>query len=223
MSGWLIPALGVLRKFRCSNPEGEEEMVTIGDTSRIVMVAPDGTQTDVAILPSVLQGGEGSGGSRLAMSDGMLYATSGGWVEDIPADRMPLMAAVVAVGEDGSVEEVANTWDFEASENPDGFVLESHPYGLAAGPDGLLWVADAGANTVYTVDPESGEITLVATLDGVESPLPNPGSRRRYGNGSSANRALCQRRMAVPMSRCFLASPFCLVQPRSSGSAQRVK
>jgi glyoxylase-like metal-dependent hydrolase (beta-lactamase superfamily II)/sugar lactone lactonase YvrE len=156
------------------NPESGEEMTaTLGSTARIVMVSPDGTQTDVATLPSILQGGEASGGSRLAMLDGVLYATSGAWLETAPGDRLPLMAAVVAVGEDGSMEEVANTWDIEASENPDGFVLESHPYGLAASEDGLLWVADAGANTVLTVDPESGEVSLVATLDGVPSPLPN--------------------------------------------------
>ena len=153
---------------------GEMMTVTIGETARIVMVAPDGTQTDVATLPSVLMGDEATGGSRLALLDGTLYATSGGWFEGIADERLPLMASVVAVGEDGSVEEIASTWDIEASENPGGFALDTHPYGLAAGPDGMLWVADAGANAVFKVDPESREISTVAVIDGVPIPLPNP-------------------------------------------------
>jgi glyoxylase-like metal-dependent hydrolase (beta-lactamase superfamily II)/predicted SnoaL-like aldol condensation-catalyzing enzyme len=174
---WVVDSgVGGDEEISMPDPESGEEMtVTIGEPSRVVMVAPDGTQTEVATLPSVLQGGEASGGNRLALLDGALYATSGGWLEAIPVDRMPLMAAVVSIREDGTVEEVANTWDYEVENNPDGFVIEAHPYGLAAGPDGLLWVADAGANAVYTVDPESGEVTLVATIGGVEGPMPNPG------------------------------------------------
>lgn len=173
---WVVDSgVGGDQELTMPNPEtGEEETITIGDSSRIVMIAPDGTQTEVAFLPSVLQGGEGSGGNRLAVLDGVLYATSGGWLDSIPLDRMPGMAAIVAVNEDGSVEEVGTTWDIEAAENPDGFLVEAHPYGLAAGPDGLLWVADAGANAIYTVDPASGEVSLVAAIDGIEGPMPNP-------------------------------------------------
>ncbi len=212
---WVVDSgIGGEEEMTMPNPEtGEEDLITIGDSSRIVMIAPDGTQTDIATLPSVLQGGEGSGGSRLAVLDGVLYATSGGWLEGIPVDRMPLMAAVVAVNEDGSVEEITNTWDFEATENPDGFVLESHPYGLAAGADGLLWVADAGANTVYTVDPESGEISLVATIDGVASPLPNP-ARGCYGDGLGADGYCANRRWR---SVCFVATWLSLLAWCSKG------
>jgi SMP-30/Gluconolactonase/LRE-like region len=84
------------------------------------------------------------------------------------------MSTVVKL-ENEAITQVADTWAFESAQNPDGFVKESHPYGLAAGPDSKLWIADAGANTVYTVDPMSGDITLVATLGGIAGPLPNPG------------------------------------------------
>jgi glyoxylase-like metal-dependent hydrolase (beta-lactamase superfamily II) len=173
---WVVDSgVGGDEAISMPDPESGEVMtVTVGNSSRIIMVAPDGTQTDVAVLPSVLIGEEASGGSRLAMLDGVLYATSGGWQEGIPIERIPLIGSVVAVGEDGSVEEVADLWATEQAENPDGFGLEAHPYGLAAGPDGLLWVADAGANAVFTVDPASGEVTTVATIGGIESPMPNP-------------------------------------------------
>lgn len=171
---WVIDAgVGGDMEIPFVNPEtGEEENVLVGDTSRIVMVSPDGEQTEVATLPSLLTSQEANGGSRLAVLDGVLYATSGGWIEAAGDEAMPLMASIVEVG-NGEVMEVANAWALETAENPDGFILEAHPYGLTAGPDGLLWVADAGANSLFTVDPTSGEMSIVAVFDGVESPLPN--------------------------------------------------
>lgn len=137
------------------------------------MIAPDGTLTDVAFLPSVQLPQEASGGSRLALLNGVLYATSGGWVASSGPEPFPKMATVVKVDQ-GETVVVADTWAFEDAHNPDGFIKESHPYGLAAGPDGMLWVADAGANTLLKVDPLSGEVVLVVTFAGIASPLPNP-------------------------------------------------
>ncbi len=146
----------------------------MGDTARIVRIAPDGTQTEVATLPSISVGMDTLGGARLALLDGELYATSGQWLGDLGPDRMDLAAAVVHVAADGTVEEVGNTWDLEEADNPGSFVVDSHPYGLAAGPDGRLWVADAGGNTLLAVDPATGEVTLQAVFDGIPGPMPNP-------------------------------------------------
>lgn len=145
----------------------------VGDTAQVVRVAPDGTQTVAGKLPSVLTGEEASGGSRLALLNGTLYGTSGGWLESIGPEPMPNMAAVVKI-DGGQVSEVANTWTLENSQNPDGYIKESHPYGMAAGPDGMLWVADAGANDLLKVDPATGNVTLVATFSGIPGPSPNP-------------------------------------------------
>ena len=171
---WVIESgMGGDQQFSMTDPQtGEEVTVSAGNTARIVMIAPDGTQTEVAALPSIVLPEDTSGGNRLAILDGELYATSGAWVEGAGDERLPLVAAVVHIGDE--LTEVANTWDTEAANNPDGFILEAHPYGLAAGPDGLLWVADAGANALYTVDPTSGEVTLVTVFDGIPGPLPNP-------------------------------------------------
>jgi glyoxylase-like metal-dependent hydrolase (beta-lactamase superfamily II)/sugar lactone lactonase YvrE len=170
---WVIEAgVGGEEQVPMTDPEtGEEVTLSMGDSARIVMVAPDGTQTEVAALPSIVLPEDTSGGNRLALLDGELYATSGAWVAEAGEDRLPLVAAVVHVGDE--LTEVANLWDIEAADNPDGFILESHPYGMAAGPDGLLWIADAGANALYTVDPASGEVTLVTVFDGIPGPLPN--------------------------------------------------
>jgi sugar lactone lactonase YvrE len=172
---WVIDSgTGGEQTIEGTNPDtGEKITATVGDSARIVKVSADGTQTDVANLPSIFTGQEATGGARMALLDGTLYATSGFWVETSGPSPLPLMSTVVKL-ENDTITQVADTWAFENSNNPDGFIKESHPYGLAAGPDGNLWVADAGANTVYKVNPSSGDITLVATLAGITGPLPNP-------------------------------------------------
>jgi len=153
---------------------GESATATYGESARVVRIDPDGTQTVVATLPSMVVGTETLGGARLALVDGTLYATSGGWI-DVPSPiPSPAMAAVVKI-EEGVVTPVASGWELEAGQNLDGFIVESHPYDLTLGPDGVLWVADAGANDLLKVDPMSGDIQVVAVFaEGVPSPLPNP-------------------------------------------------
>ena len=153
---------------------GQPATATVGDTARIVRVSAEGEQTVVTELPSIMMGQEASGGARLALIGETVYATNGVWAEFNSGEALPLMASVVRL-EGDAVSEVANLWTFENAENPDGFIRESHPYGLAAGSDGMLYLTDAGANTLFRIDPESGETTLLATFEGVPGPLPNPG------------------------------------------------
>jgi sugar lactone lactonase YvrE len=156
------------------NPQsGEPIEAMVGETARIVQIAPDGTQTDVAHLPSVNTGMDVIGGARLAEVGGALYATVGQWMGDPASERPPLMGAVVQIA-DGAVTEVANTWAWEASENPDGHIYDSHPYGLAAGADGALIVADAAGNGLLSVDPATGAIETLAVFEGIPGmPFPN--------------------------------------------------
>jgi sugar lactone lactonase YvrE len=175
-SVWVIDSgVGGDTEIEFFNPDtGEQETATIGDTARVVKIASDGTQTVAANLPSVLVGTEALGGARLALVDGALYATNGGWIETSgPSPAAPTIAAVVKI-EDGEAVPIASLWALENSRNPDGFIKESHPYGLLAGPDGNLWVADAGGNTLIRVVLNSDGVDVVAAFDGVPSPLPNP-------------------------------------------------
>ncbi|MCB0063433.1 MAG: ScyD/ScyE family protein [Caldilineaceae bacterium] len=143
-----------------------------GESARVVRIDADGTTTDVAMLPSIAAGQDIIGGARLALLDGTLYATVGQWYGGL-GDRPANLAAVVTVGEDG-ITEVANTWEIENGQNPDPHTVDTHPYGIAAGPDGMLWVADAGANDLLKLDPATGEAELVAVFAGLPGPFPNP-------------------------------------------------
>ncbi|MBB6099620.1 sugar lactone lactonase YvrE [Deinobacterium chartae] len=156
------------------SPEGTVGPAKFGESARVVRVAPDGTQTVIATLPSLLGGMEAVGGARLAWLGNTLYATSGDWSEANEGSRPAKMSAVVRL-EGGSATEVANTWDLEATRNPDGYEKYSHPYAMAAGPDGKLWVADAGANNLLRVDPASGVVELVAVMPAQPSAQANPG------------------------------------------------
>lgn len=156
------------------NPDTGETMEgSYGSTARVLALAPDGTQSVLAMLPSVFTGFDTSGGAGLALVGGTLYATASGWVGMQGVERPPLFASIVRV-EDGDATLVADTWAFEEANNPDGFTLESHPYRLAAGADGTLWVTEAGANELLRVDPATGAVTLVTVFAGVPGPMANP-------------------------------------------------
>jgi hypothetical protein len=114
------------------------------------------------------------------------------------------MAVVVKVA-NGEAVELADTWAFEAANNPDPYLIHSHPYDLEAGPDGMLWVTEAGGNGLIKVDPDSGKIELIAVFDGVISPIPNA-SRGRCPTPPACPRPLRKRRPSpAPPSLPFSA------------------
>ncbi len=144
-----------------------------GETARLVRVTPDGTQADMGNLPSLGFADGPEGANRIVMLDGQLYVSSMGWSDGSSVDRLPHFAAVLRY-DDGQFTEVGNTWDLEKSQNPEGALVESHTYGLTAGPDGMLWIADAAGNDLLTMDPSTGEVTLKAVFGPYPGPIPNP-------------------------------------------------
>lgn len=173
---WTIDAgTGGDREIPFISPQTlEPTLATVGNTARVTEVSPDGEQRTLARLPSISVGQENIGGANLALQNGTLYATNGQWAEGAGIERIPKVAAVVEISDEGS-KEVASTWDFEQSQNPDGFSKNSNPYGLAPGPDGDLLVGDAAANDLLKVDPQSGEIETLAVFEGLPAQQPNPG------------------------------------------------
>jgi hypothetical protein len=147
-----------------------------GETARVVRLTSEGVESVVATLPSLIFPADptfNSGGAGLAMIGDQIYVTTGMWWPVGDVERPTGVSAVVRL-EDGHGVEVANTWDVERAQNPDGWELATNPYGLASGPDGHLWVADAAANTLLRIDPETGEVTVVTAFEGMPGPIPNP-------------------------------------------------
>jgi|GEM_PF-100711 len=173
---WVIDSgVGGINEASAVDPNtGELVTAKVGNTARVMEVQPDGTLTEISTLPSVMAGTDTTGGARLVILNGALYATSGVWTAAASEKALPNTASILEVRQ-GDVREIAQTWKIEKETNPDGFVFESHPYGMTAGPDDMLYVADAGANALLRVDPTSGAIDVVTMFEGVASPVPNPG------------------------------------------------
>lgn len=153
----------------------ETEPATFGITSQVVALSTDGEQSVVAMLPSIAVGQDFLGGARLVEVDGTLYVTVGVWIsflgDEVTIDNYSEVVSIT----DGEVTSVADFWAHELENNPDETTnLETHPYGIAAGSDGLLYVADAAANALISVDPATGETATVAAFDGLPGVFPNP-------------------------------------------------
>jgi sugar lactone lactonase YvrE len=144
-----------------------------GESARLVRVSPDGTQSDMATMPSLHFGEEFLGASRVVAVGDAVYITSGEWGEGLEIDRPAHMAALVRY-QDGELTDVATTWPIERDENPAGALVETHPYGLTEGPNGMLWLADAAGNTLFRIDPASGDMDLIAVFEALPGPIPNP-------------------------------------------------
>jgi sugar lactone lactonase YvrE len=152
---------------------GQIGKLAFGLTARLVRVDPDGTQTDViSDLPSIILPDAPIGAARLAMWNGALYFTSGGWQEGT-GPRGANAAALLRLDGD-HVTEVLNTWDIEESQNPAGALVEAHPFGITVGPDNALWIADAAGNDLFRVMTPSDSPELITVFDALPSPVPNP-------------------------------------------------
>ncbi len=132
----------------------------IGTTGRILKI--DGGQSSVVAsgLQSIALGpaNEMVGPNNIAFVGQTLYAVVG-QMNALPTGTQTF-SLLVKIGADGKAETVADLGQYEKDTTPDGTVPDSTPFGLAAGPDASLYVADAGGNDLLKVTP-SGEVSTV--------------------------------------------------------------
>ncbi|MDP9359729.1 MAG: ScyD/ScyE family protein [Chloroflexota bacterium] len=148
---------------------------TRGTSGQVSRIAPDGTKAAVATgLPSFALGGfEVVGPAGLVTAQGALWLATSHFVPGV--GPRPNEAAVLRVDPaSGAVTTVGDLGAAEQEANPDGFIIESDPYGLVMGADGNLYVAEAGANALYRVDPASGQLSRVTVFAGLLGTEPNP-------------------------------------------------
>jgi hypothetical protein len=141
-----------------------------GLTGAVTRVGVDGTERVLEGLPSAGSGPEIGGVSDVThTTDGSMYVIMN--LGDDPASRADLPAAMadagwlVKVGDDGTLEPVADVAAFESENDPDagmGGEVDSNPFGIVATDAGIA-VADAGANDVLSVG-DDGSVSLLAVI-----------------------------------------------------------
>jgi hypothetical protein len=175
--------------------------LTRGTTGQVTAVSPDGTQSVVASgLPSY---SAGSGPGGIVLGEGVLWITIGGAavisnIEPLENENSILQIDVAT----GEVTQIAELGTFEVENNPDGTDLNPNLYGMDIGADGQLYVADAGGNTVFRVDPASSPYWALSRIRLCRSRKPPRLRKRRM---SSRHRRL-PLRSRVRRSRCRPAS-----------------
>ncbi len=149
-------------------PEGEAT-VGMGMTGRVISIAPDGATTDVVMgLPSYNMGTETLGVYRaIPQGDALWVVFSGSGAGTFGAfwgdSVVELDAATLAA------RRVINLQGFEAANDPDGNGYDSNVADIAWGPDGTLYIIDAGGNDLLSWTEADG-LQLVAVWP--DNPVP---------------------------------------------------
>lgn len=137
-----------------------DEAVTRGFTGQVSQVDPDGVQS--VTISELASYSIGVGPTGIAVQDGMVYFSIGGaavqaGVEPLEGEN-GLHRYDPATGETVQLAEF-NTYEVE--NNPDGTDVNPNLYAVSVGDsDGRITVNDAGSNTIFSVDPETGEFQL---------------------------------------------------------------
>ena len=144
--------------------EGEEgPPPTRGFSGQVSAVSPDGEQSVIAEgLPSY---SEGVGPAGIVVVDGQVWITTGGAAVALGIEPLENEDSVLVIDPaTGETTQLVELWSYEQENNPDGTDVNPNLYGLDIGADGQLYVADAGGNTVYRVDPATGEFALLGIV-----------------------------------------------------------
>ena len=158
-------------------PEPTEPITMYGATGSVVAILADGTVSDVATgLPSFTFGTEVVGPAGIDIENGIAYVATGG--VGPATGTVPALAGRAAVWsidlQSGEATIVADLETYEIEQNPDPYHIDSDPYGLVIGEDGMIYVADAGGNDIVKVDPATGETSILAVIPGLPGQQPNP-------------------------------------------------
>jgi hypothetical protein len=156
---------GITLTMKCWSGTGSVSRLWRGQQERIVTGLPS-----YFITLSNFPGGP----QDISFAGGRAFVTLG-WGGN-PAERSLLDAAAAAAGSliqltpGGQWRVIADVAGFEATDNPDGSIVDSNPYGLLAEP-ARRFVADAGGNSILEIEP-NGSIHLLATLPSTPAPPP---------------------------------------------------
>jgi hypothetical protein len=154
--------------FTMVGPEGEAT-VQAGLTGRIVSIAPDGTATDIISgLPSYASPQETTGVYRIIPNGDSLWLIFTGtasqnvgayWADAVVEFDTATLA----------VKRIIHLNNIEAAEDPDGNGYDTNVTDIAWGPDGTLYITDAGGNDLLSWTEADGLQVVQAWPD---NPVP---------------------------------------------------
>lgn len=137
---------------------------TTGNNSRLLKVAPDGTQTVVLDNLSNFSLGVGDpvGVQRVLVTGDSLWILL---AEGAPS--VPFTTALIELDlATNRIKTFIDLYSFEAANNPDGAEgVYSNPSDFAVAPDGTLFIVDTGANAILTWTAEAGLAVFKAWQD----------------------------------------------------------
>ena len=147
------------------------EAGTGNNNGRVSFIGTDGSVNPVitGFASSFFQG-EISGLSHILFADGGLYMLHPNGklykanVASFKAGDPTLLAKDIAQQDD--IAAFVNAQPL--ADNPD---KDSHPYQMALGPNGDLFIADAGANAIVRRAKGTGALSIVANIPGMPNPL----------------------------------------------------
>ena len=148
-----------------------------GDSGSVIAINADGTVSTVASgLPSFTFGTEVVGAAGIDVANGIIYVATGG--AGPATGNVPAVAGRAALWSidpvSGEANIVADLESHEKEDNPDPYHIDSDPYGLIVGTDGMVYVVDAGGNDVLKVDPTTGDVSTLAIIPGLPGQQANP-------------------------------------------------
>ena len=178
------PGVGGDEKLKGAGGDPEAEG-SRGSTGQVLKIAPNGTKTVIAKgLPSYSSSEGSTGPEGIVLAGNVLYITTVAAI-GAPEPALPYEGSVLKIDiATGAITKVADLVGFEKANNPEKHQVDSDPYGLAMGPDGMLYAADAGGNDLLKINPGTGAVSLVAVFAGLTVPgfpWPPEGNPERGG------------------------------------------
>ncbi|MGV3557887.1 ScyD/ScyE family protein [Larkinella arboricola] len=146
------------------------------NNGQVSVITPTGTYTAITgFVSAVSPEGSPEGLNHLAYRDGKLYILHGSedklYIVDVsgfvPGTSAPIQASSLTGIDLGTTIRGFHT---NAPDAPD-----SNPYDLTFGPDGDLFITDAGANAIIRRDKDNGALSVYAVFPDVPNPT-YPGS-----------------------------------------------
>ncbi len=146
------------------------ESGTANNDAKVVVIKPNGQKYDAIVnLSSIINenSGEVQGGGHLLLDNGRLYVLAGNYLYKVNVSNFKPGDTPI----DGSTLPFEDVGSFVLSYPFVSNAHDTHPYNLIKGPDGDIYIADAGANAIIHRKSER-HYSVLAEIPGFANPTP---------------------------------------------------